>query len=60
MLPLVAAALWLVPAESQLYIQYCIYEPWAITKTRSLLENSLLCRLRDRPTSGRSWGRAPS
>lgn len=32
MLPLVAAAL-LVPAKSHLYIQYCIYEPWVITKT---------------------------
>ena len=37
MLSLVAAAFWLVPAQSHLYIQYCIYEGGYI-KTRALPE----------------------
>ena len=33
MLSLIAAAFRLVPAQSHLYIQYCIYEALGITKT---------------------------
>jgi hypothetical protein len=47
MLPLVAAALWLVPAKSHLYIQYCIYELWVVAKIttdKSATKSPKLCR----------------